>query len=126
MDHAIDARERTGFFGETSQLDAGLENRTVSRPGALLGVVGAACNAATVGLLRWVDSLPGLSPINCAAIIGATVGLVAWFAPAAVGGGETLTQAILAGHEAVGACRLGASLMAMLVAMLLKSEPIYA
>lgn len=107
MDHAIDARERTGFFGETSQLDAGLENWTVSRPGALLGVVGASYNAAAVGRLRFADSLPGVSPINCAAIIGATVGLVAWFAPAAVGGGETLTQAILAGHEAVGGLLAG-------------------
>ena len=31
-----------------------------------------------------------------AALVGATVGLAAWFAPAAVGGGEALTQAILA------------------------------
>jgi chloride channel protein, CIC family len=70
--------------------------------GALLGAVGAVYNAATVGLLRFADGLPSLSSTNRAAIIGATVGLVAWFAPAAVGGGETLTQAILAGHYAVG------------------------
>jgi chloride channel protein, CIC family len=36
--------------------------------------------------------------INRAAIIGATVALVAWFAPATVGGGEVLTQAIPADH----------------------------
>jgi CIC family chloride channel protein len=45
--------------------------------------------------------MPNLSPINRAAIIGATVGLVAWFAPALVGGGDNLTQAILADHYAV-------------------------
>jgi chloride channel protein, CIC family len=70
--------------------------------GALLGAVGAAYNAATVGLLRFADRLPNLSSINRAAVIGATVGLVAWFAPAMVGGGEKLTQAILADHYVVG------------------------
>jgi CIC family chloride channel protein len=70
--------------------------------GALLGAVGALYNAATIGLLRLADRLPKLSSINRAAIIGATVGFVAWFAPAAVGGGEALTQAILADRYAVG------------------------
>jgi CIC family chloride channel protein len=70
--------------------------------GALLGSVGALYNSATIGLLRLADRLPKLSSISRAAIIGATVGLVAWFAPAAVGGGEALTQAILADRYAVG------------------------
>jgi CIC family chloride channel protein len=70
--------------------------------GALLGAVGALYNAATIGLLRLSDRLPKLSSISRAAIIGATVGLVAWFAPAAAGGGEALTQAILADRYAVG------------------------
>jgi chloride channel protein, CIC family len=69
--------------------------------GALLGVAGVVYNAAIVGLLRLADRLPKLSSINRAAIIGATVGLVAWFAPALVGGGETLTQAILSDRYAV-------------------------
>jgi len=68
--------------------------------GAMLGVVGAAYNAVNVGFLRLDDRLPKLSSINRAAIIGATVGLVAWFLPATVGGGETLTQAILADRYA--------------------------
>jgi chloride channel protein, CIC family len=68
--------------------------------GAMLGVVGAAYNAVNVGFLRLGDRLPKLSSINRAAIIGATVGLVAWFLPATVGGGETLTQAILADRYA--------------------------
>ncbi len=70
--------------------------------GALLGVIGALFNAATVGLLRFVDRLPTLASVNRAALIGATVGLVAWFAPALVGGGDNLTQAILANRFAVG------------------------
>jgi chloride channel protein, CIC family len=70
--------------------------------GALLGAAGTLYNAATVGLLRFGDRLPKLSSINRASIIGATVGLAAWFAPALVGGGETLTQAILSNRYAVG------------------------
>jgi len=70
--------------------------------GALLGAVGALYNAATLGLLRLGDRLPKLSSIHRAAIIGATVGVVAWFAPAMVGGGDSLTQAILADRYAVG------------------------
>jgi CIC family chloride channel protein len=69
--------------------------------GAMLGSAGALYNVITVGLLRLADRMPNLSPINRAAIIGATVGLVAWFAPALVGGGDNLTQAILADHYAV-------------------------
>jgi len=70
--------------------------------GAVLGAAGALYNAANVGLLRLSDRLSSISSINRAAIIGATVGLVAWFAPALVGGGDNLTQAILSDRFAVG------------------------
>ncbi len=73
--------------------------------GALLGVVGALYNVTVVGLLHFADRLdrfPHLSSTNRAAIIGAMVGLVAWFAPAVVGGGNLLTQAILADRYAIG------------------------
>jgi chloride channel protein, CIC family len=70
--------------------------------GALMGVVGALYNSATVGLIRIADRLPDRFSINRAAIIGATVGLVAWFAPALVGGGDNLTQDILSYHYAAG------------------------
>ena len=88
--------------------------------GGMLGVVGAAYNALNVGLLRLTDRLPMLSSINRAAIIGATVGLVAWFLPATVGGGETLTQAILAGRYA------GAALLAIWLVRLLLAPWSYA
>ena len=70
--------------------------------GALLGAVGAVYNICTVGLLRFGDRLRGLSSVNRAAIIGATVGLAAWFAPALVGGGDVLTQTILVDPNAFG------------------------
>ena len=69
--------------------------------GALLGAAGALYNAANVGLLRLSDRLSGVSSVSRAAMIGAAVGLVAWFAPALVGGGDNLTQAILADRFAV-------------------------
>jgi chloride channel protein, CIC family len=71
-------------------------------PFLVLGAVGAVYNICTVGLLRFGDRLPNLSSVSRAAIIGATVGLAAWFAPAMVGGGNTLTQAILADRYAFG------------------------
>ncbi len=70
--------------------------------GAILGALGALFNFATVFLLRVADRLPDGSSIHRAAIVGATVGLAAWFAPTLVGGGEPLTQAILSDHFATG------------------------
>jgi CIC family chloride channel protein len=70
--------------------------------GALLGAVGVVYNICTVGLLRFGDRLRNVSSVNRAAIIGATVGLAAWFAPSMVGGGEMLTQDILADRYALG------------------------
>jgi chloride channel protein, CIC family len=70
--------------------------------GTLLGAVGAFYNAVTLGLLRLSDRLSGISSVRRAAFVGATIGLVAWFAPSLVGGGETLSQVILADRYAVG------------------------
>jgi len=42
-----------------------------------------------------------ISTLQSAALIGATIGLTAWFAPGMVGGGDNLTQAVLSGHYAV-------------------------
>ena len=73
--------------------------------GALLGAVGALYNVTVAGLLRFADRLdrfPRLSSTNRAAIIGAMVGLTAWFAPAVVGGGNMLTQTVLADRYAIG------------------------
>ncbi len=63
--------------------------------GALLGAIGVLYNRSTLALLRFADSLRRISSVYRAAAIGAVVGLVAWFAPNMVGGGDPLTQAIL-------------------------------
>jgi CIC family chloride channel protein len=63
--------------------------------GALLGVLGAIYNVVVLALLRVGDKLATISSLTRAAIIGGAVGLVAWFVPAMVGGGDNLTQAIL-------------------------------
>jgi chloride channel protein, CIC family len=70
--------------------------------GALLGVAGAVYNVAVMWLLRLTDKMMKLTSLQRAAIIGATVGVVAWFVPALVGGGDTLTQTILSSQFAVG------------------------
>lgn len=71
--------------------------------GALLGAAGAFYNFITIWLLGFCDRLTRFSSVQRAAFIGATVGVVAWFTPALVGGGESVTQAILSNRYAVGA-----------------------
>ena len=63
--------------------------------GGLLGVSGAAYNALSLQLLNLTEKLSKYPALARAAVIGAVVGLVAWFAPAIVGSGDTLTQTIL-------------------------------
>ena len=70
--------------------------------GALLGVAGAVYNIAVMWLLRLTDRMMKLTSLQRAAIIGATVGVVAWFVPTLVGGGDELTQTILSNQFAVG------------------------
>ena len=63
--------------------------------GALLAVVGAAYNRIIVALLRLSDRLSRFNSVQWAMLIGATIGLIAWFSPLLVGGGDNLTQSIL-------------------------------
>jgi chloride channel protein, CIC family len=63
--------------------------------GGLLGAAGAAYNALSLCLLDLSDRLSRYPTVTRAAFIGAAVGLVAFFAPALVGSGDTLTQSIL-------------------------------
>jgi CIC family chloride channel protein len=68
--------------------------------GIVAGFVGVAYNRTLLGTLaaaRRVD--PWLSAEVRAALIGATVGIIAWFAPALVGGGQSITQRSLLGTE---------------------------
>ena len=63
--------------------------------GAALGVAGAAYNLLSLRLLDLTEKLAKYPAVVRAAFIGAVVGLVAFFAPALVGSGDTLTQSIL-------------------------------
>jgi chloride channel protein, CIC family len=65
--------------------------------GALLGVIGAVYNRVIVALLRLMQKFSRLTSVQRAACIGATIGLVAWFEPRLVGGGDNLTQGVLSG-----------------------------
>ncbi len=71
--------------------------------GVLLGGFGVLYNQATLRLLTLVESFQRVSSVYRAAIIGAAVGLLAWFSPVLVGGGDSLTQTILSERYEVGA-----------------------
>jgi len=65
--------------------------------GGLLGIAGAAYNELSLKLLDLTEKFAKYPAVARAALIGAVVGLVAFFAPALVGSGDTLTQSILSG-----------------------------
>jgi CIC family chloride channel protein len=65
--------------------------------GGLLGIVGTGYNRISLQLLNLTESFSRCPAVARAALIGAVVGLVAYFAPALVGSGDVLTQSILSG-----------------------------
>ncbi len=68
--------------------------------GVVAGLLGAAYNQTILGALAVTERF--LWPVELrAALIGAAVGLIAWFAPGLVGGGDALTQRTLAGTETI-------------------------
>jgi chloride channel protein, CIC family len=65
--------------------------------GLVGGLLAVAYNRTLLGAIAAVDRL-GRCPVEArAALVGAAVGVVAWFAPELVGGGEPITQRTLAG-----------------------------
>jgi CIC family chloride channel protein len=69
--------------------------------GVVAGLLGVAYNRAILGTLAAGARL-GRWPIEGrAALVGAVVGLLAWFAPGVVGGGDAITQRTLSGPETV-------------------------
>jgi CIC family chloride channel protein len=94
------------FLGDAPDfhVDALVYPRAEARPlffvlGAAAGLVAIAYNRAILGAIALAERAPGL-PAECrAALIGAMVGTVAWFAPGLVGGGDPITQRCLAGAE---------------------------
>ena len=69
--------------------------------GALAGIVAIAYNRALLATITAAERLSRLPVELRAGLIGATVGMVAWFAPGLVGGGDDITQRSLAGAEAL-------------------------
>ena len=69
--------------------------------GLVAGLIGVVYNRALLGALRATGRLEWFPVEYRAAAIGAMVGLLAWFAPAMVGGGDTITQRMLSGTGAV-------------------------
>jgi CIC family chloride channel protein len=67
--------------------------------GGLAGLLAIAYNRSLLATLAAAGKLRGLPVEIRAGLIGALVGSVAWFAPALVGGGDAITQRMLAGTE---------------------------
>ena len=68
--------------------------------GAVLGVLGVVYSRMVVAGLDLADRMQRITPEMLAAMVGGVVGLLAFFAPAAVGGGESQVQAMLDGGHA--------------------------
>lgn len=70
--------------------------------GGVAGLMAVAYNRSILGALTMADHSSTWLPLEGrAALIGAVVGVVAWFAPSLVGGGDDLTQSILSGNSAL-------------------------
>jgi chloride channel protein, CIC family len=76
--------------------------------GVLTGLLGIVFNRGLLGTMtgfaRWGDSLRGLHGWAAgllAAGVGALVGLVGWFVPSALGGGQRLVESVLQGQVAL-------------------------
>ncbi|MCQ4190345.1 H(+)/Cl(-) exchange transporter ClcA [Methylocystis suflitae] len=69
--------------------------------GIVCGAVAIAYNKAVLATLAAVDLVRGLPAETCAAAIGAAAGVLAWFGPECVGGGDNLTQNALLGAPAL-------------------------
>ena len=93
-----------GMLGDVPDFFAGLpESQMVTELptylafGAALGVVGVLYNTLTMGFLQVTDRLRRVNSVARAAVIGAVIGLIGWYAPTLVGGGEIWTQTLLSG-----------------------------
>lgn len=69
--------------------------------GLFVGILGIAYNRAIVGCLNFANHMTRVPIEARAAVVGASVGLVAWFAPALIGGGDALTERTLNGEVVV-------------------------
>jgi CIC family chloride channel protein len=65
--------------------------------GGFAGLLAIAYNRVLLATIEGADRLSRLPPVLRAALIGAAVGALAWFASDLVGGGDAITQSVLAG-----------------------------
>jgi chloride channel protein, CIC family len=65
--------------------------------GILTGGLGIAYNRVLLGTLAWTDRLHDWKASLFPAMVGALVGMIAWFRPDLVGGGDAITQSTLIG-----------------------------
>ena len=81
---------------------AALPHDAATRPldfvfGALAGLVAVAYNRALLAAIAGAKRLSRWPAELRAGLVGATVGVLAWFLPGLVGGGDAITQSVLAG-----------------------------
>jgi len=65
--------------------------------GLLAGLLAVLYNSMLLGALAIADGLSRIPAELRAGVVGAAVGVLAWFAPAIVGGGDPITQSLLNG-----------------------------
>lgn len=65
--------------------------------GAALGLLGATYNRLVLLMMNSFESLARIPLLARAACVGAAVGLLGWFTPGLVGGGDALTEELLLG-----------------------------
>lgn len=66
--------------------------------GVTAGVLGVVFNRGLVWAMNAFARVPGRWVLLLVAFVGAAVGLIGWFAPAAIGGGHTLAETVLSGN----------------------------
>ncbi len=69
--------------------------------GILAGLLGVAFNRSLLGTMNLFSRVQGRWNLVVAAGVGATVGIVGWFYPMAIGGGHSLAETVLAGDLAL-------------------------
>jgi chloride channel protein, CIC family len=75
--------------------------------GVVAGIAASFYNRAILGALSLAARLDERCPVEVqAAAIGALVGIIGWFAPRLIGGGDDITQRVLAASTALGAIPL--------------------
>ncbi len=103
-----------GYFGNDVEFDVAdflpatpTELIVFALFGGIMGALGVAYNKTVLfGLNSFNNIAPKVSPIAKAGVIGAAIGLLAYYQPHLVGGGELQANMVLAGQFGIGALLL--------------------